>query len=143
VTKAVVDDHLLRDLLSAEVPAGLRRVLRDHEVATTNLYYLRLCRSTAVAHGGQLTGNWPEERRQALARSLVHLPEQMEIVPMRRLAFRMAELAVTHRLSNLGAEAVAAAESLAGLLCVWSGDDGPAVRSCAKACGVVYRTVPR
>ena len=141
MTKAVLDDHLLRDLLSDEVPVGLRRILRDYDVATTNLYYLRLCRSTAAAHGGQLTGSWPEERRHALARSLLELPEEVEILPMRRLAFRMAELAVAHRVSNLGAEAVAAAESLSGPLCVWSGDDGPAIRSCAKACRVAYRTV--
>lgn len=143
MTTAVLDDHLLRDLLSDEVPAGLRRILRDHEVATTNLYYLRLCRSTAVAHGGQLTGRWPEETRQSLARSLLQLPAEISIVPMRSLAFRMAQLALTHRVSNLGAEAVAAAEASGGPLCVWSGDDGPAIRSCAKACRVPYRTVTR
>jgi hypothetical protein len=143
VTAAVIDDHLLRDLLSDEVPAGLHRVLRDYEAATTNLYYLRLCRSTAVAHGGQLTGAWPEERRKALARSLLELPEGIAILPMRTLAFRMAELAITHRVSNLGAEAVAAAEALDAPLYVWVGDDGPAIRSCATACRVRYGTIAR
>jgi hypothetical protein len=40
----------------------------------------------------------------------------------------MAELADAHRLSTLGAEAVAAAEHLGALLVVRNGDDGPAIR---------------
>lgn len=143
MTPAVLDDHLLRDLLGDDVPDGLHRILRNHEPATTNLYYLRLCRSAAGTQGGQLTGGWPEERRRALAGSLLQLPEGISIVPMRSLAFRMAELVLTHRVSNLGAEAVAAAEAVSGPLCVWSGDDGPAIRSCARACRVTYRAVER
>jgi hypothetical protein len=143
VTRAVLDDHLLRDLLSDDVPTGLRRILRNHEPATTNLYYLRLCRSAVVGQGGQLTGHWPAEQRRALAGSLVQLPEQIEVLPMRALAFSMAELATAHRLSNLGAEAVAAAREFEGPLCVWSGDDGPGIRACAQAQHVRYQTVER
>ena len=60
---------------------------------------------------------------------------------MRLLAFRMAEIADGHRVSTLGAEAVAAAEHLEAPLCVWEGDDGPAIRSAATALDVSYRTI--
>lgn len=62
---------------------------------------------------------------------------------MRSLGFRIAELADDHRVSTLGAEAVAAAEHLAGPLWVWEGDDGPQVRASAAGVGVTYRTIAR
>ena len=62
---------------------------------------------------------------------------------MRFLAFRMAELAGTARLSTLGAEAVAAAEYLMAPLCVWEGDDRPHIRAAVAASGGEYRTLRR
>jgi hypothetical protein len=53
----------------------------------------------------------------------------------------MAELATDHRLSTLGAEAVAAAEYLDAPLCVWDGDDGPNIRSAMAGVDGDYRTV--
>ena len=143
MTRAVLDDHLLRDLLAGEASDGLEQVLADHEPATTNLYLLRLCRSVVSAAGGALTGSWPTRARQALGRQLVSLPDDIEVVPVRILAFRMAELADAHRLSILGAEAVAAAEHLAGPLCVWAGDDGPNIRAALADLSSDYRTIPR
>ena len=140
---AVLDDHLLRDLLADEVSVGLAARLAEHQPATTNLYYVRLCRSVVSASGGKLTGSWPAERRRALGLQLVALPDVIAIVPMRDLGFAMAELADAHRLSTLGAEAVAAARHLAGMLCVWDGDDGPGIRTAARASEVPYRTVAR
>jgi len=52
-------------------------------------------------------------------------------------------LAGDHRLSTLGAEAVAAAEHLHAPLCVWEGDDGPGIRAAAAASGADYRTISR
>ena len=141
MTQAVLDDHLLRDLLTRKISLGLEAVLRDHEPATTNLYLLRLCKSVARAQGGALTGSLPPAVRRALGRRLVALPEDIKVVPMRDIAFRMAELAATHRLSNLGAEAVAAAEHLEAPLYVWAGDDGPHIRAAMTTVGE-YRTVP-
>lgn len=143
MSRAVLDDHLLRDLLSDELSDTLARVLGEHEPATTNLYYLRLCKSAVSARGGRLTGSWPIERRRALARTLLALPEAIEIVPMRALAFQMAELADQHRVSTLGAEAVAAAMHLQAPLCVWEGDDGAGIRAAANAVGAIYQTIPR
>lgn len=143
MSRVVLDDHLLRDLLADELSDTLAGVLAEHEPATTNLYYLRLCKSAVSARGGRLTGSWPTERRHALARALLALPQAIEIVPIRALAFQMAELADQHRLSTLGAEAVAAAVYLHAPLCVWDGDDGAGVRAAAHAAGAIYQTIPR
>jgi hypothetical protein len=143
VSSVVLDDHLLRDLLTDEAGPGLRRSLRRRTPATTNLYYVRLCRSAVSARGGQLTGTWPSERRRALSRVLGVLPDDVTVVPLRELGMRLAELAQDHGLSVLGAEAVAAAEHLGATLCVWEGDDGPRIRTCATAVGVDYRVLSR
>lgn len=128
MTFVVLDDHLLRDLLADEVGSGLATQLAEHQPATTNLYYVRLCRNVVTAPGGKLTGSWPAERRRALGSQLVSLPDEIAVVPIQDLAFEMAELAHVHRLSTLGAEAVAAARHLDGALCVWDGDDGPGIK---------------
>ena len=143
MTRAVLDDHLLRDLLADDVGDDLAELLSRHEPATTNLYYVRLCRSVVAAPGGRLTGSWPIERRRALGRVLVELPQTVEIVPLRSLAYSMAELADGYGVSMLGAEAVASAQHLAAPLCVWGGDDGPRIRAAAGGTGTDYRTVAR
>lgn len=141
VTKALLDDHLLRDLLANDVGDELGRVLCDHEPATTNLYLYRLSKSVVSARGGALTGSWPAAQRRALGRTLMLLPAGVEVVPLRLLAYRMAEISDVHRVSSLGAEAVAAAEHLNATLYVWDGDDGPAIRSATTAVGVRYVSV--
>jgi hypothetical protein len=143
VTKAVLDDHLLRDLLADDRSDGLARVMADYEPATTNLFLYRLCKSVVSARGGALTGAWPPEERRALGARLLTLPESVHVVPMAGLAYRMAEISDAHRVSTLGAEAVAAAEHLDAPLCVWEGDDGPGIRACCAALGVAYDAVAR
>jgi len=143
VTAAVLDDHLLRDLLSDDTNDALAAVLAEHEPATTNMYYVRLCKSAVSARGGRLTGSWPAQRRQALGRTLLVLPDAVTVLPIRALGFRMAELAEAHRLSTLGAEAVAAAEHLGAPLVVWEGDDGPSIRAAATALGAGYHVLSR
>lgn len=143
MTRAILDDHLLRDLLADDLCNELRSLLRTHEPATTNFYYLRLCKSVVSARGAALTGAWPEDRRRALARTLVELPDAIHVTPLRSLSFRMAELTESFRISNLGAEAVAASEALSAPLCVWSGDDGPGIRATQEAVAGTYITVQR
>jgi hypothetical protein len=143
VTRAVIDDHLLRDLLSDQLSSEFADLLDTFEPATTNLYFHRLCRSVVVGRGGALTGWLSEAQRQALGRNLMTLPETIHIVPMKVLAYPMAELASVHDVSTLGAEAVASAQHLSAPLCVWAGDDGPRIRSAAMAVGTPYRTVRR
>jgi hypothetical protein len=143
VTRAILDDHLLRDLLADDVPAELDSLLTGRDPATTNHYLYRLCRSVVSSPGGALTGAWSPEQRRALGSQLTALSAEVEVVPMRTLAYRMAELAGEHRVSTLGAEAVAAAEMLDAPLCVWSGDDGPHIRGAMAAVGLDYRVVHR
>ena len=139
--RAVLDDHLLRDLLADEPSAGLTRLLVNHQPCTTNLYLLRLCKSTVSAQGGQLTGSWSLDRRLALGRKLLEIDSEVEIMPMQTIAMRMAEIGNTQRVSTLGAEAIAASEYLKAVLVVWVGDDGLGIRTAAKAHGVAYRTI--
>jgi surface antigen len=139
----VIDDHLLGDVVGGMVPTELAIELRQNVIATTNLYYYRLCRAALVARGGALTGSWSPERRGQAARALVALSPEIEMLPIRTLAFRMAELARDHQLSALGAEAVAAAEASGGSLVVWEGDDGRNIRACCEAVGVPYGTIAR
>ena len=141
MSRAVLDDHLLRDLLADNESTGLAQILADHEPATTNLYLVRLCRSVVTGAGGALTGSWPADARRELGRRLVALPDDIAVVPMLTIAFRMAELAGIHRLSTLSAEAAAAAEHLNAPLCVWTGDDGPRLRAAIAAIGGKYRTI--
>jgi hypothetical protein len=142
VSQVVIDDHLLRDVLAANQGRRLTQLITTNELATTNLYYVRLCQSVVVARGGTLTGSWSPERRRELGRRLLELPDAIVILPMRLIGYRMAELAESQRLSTLGAEAVAAAEHLGASLCVWDGDDGPGIREAARSTGVTYRTIP-
>ncbi len=143
MTRALLDDHLLRDLLAEDLSEALVHLLHDHEPATTNLYLYRLSKSVVSAHGGSLTGSWPVEQRRELGRRLMVLPEAISVVPLRVLAYRMAEISDARRVSALGAEAIAAAEHLDAPLCVWEGDDGPAIRSAMVALAVPYLTIGR
>lgn len=143
MSPVVLDDHLLRDVLADDVPPSLRRIMRRRSIATTNLYYLRLCKSVVAARGGRLTGTWGATQRRALGKALIELPDDITIVPLQEIAFRMAELSAAHPLSALGAEAVAAAERLGAPLCVWQGDDGPHLRTAAGAAGVEHLVVDR
>jgi hypothetical protein len=141
VSYAVLDDHLLRDVLAGEQGRHLGRLMASNELATTNLYYVRLCKSVVGARGGSLTGGWSSERRRELGRRLLELPNSIQIPSMRLIGYRVAELAERGKISTLGAESVAAAEHLEASLCVWEGDDGPGIRAAARAAGVRYRTI--
>lgn len=131
----IVDDHLLRSVLQGRIPPALALMLDDHVVATTNLFYARLCRSVAAAQRrlGIDAGTLTE-----LGIALSELPEPIRITPMRGLAWRMAAVVNQHRVSLLGAEAVVAAAHLDATLCVASTDDGPGIRAAAEAVGVPY-----
>lgn len=143
MSKVVLDDHLLRDVLADEIGRELAQLLRRHEPTTTNLYLYRLCKSLVAAPGGALTGGWTAQQRRELGRKLVTLPDNVEVVPLQQLAFRMGEIAAAFRVSTLGAEATAAAEYLRAPLCVWEGDDGPGIRAAVTGIGATYKTVGR
>jgi hypothetical protein len=143
VSVVLLDDHLLRDVLSDERSDVLLAAMSGSLLATTNLYLHRLCKSVVSARGGSLTGSWSAERRRELGRQLLRLPDDIDIVPIRLISYRMAEIADAHRVSTLGAEAVAATEHLSARLLVWDGDDGPGIRSAMEAFSLPYSTVTR
>ena len=112
MSRVVIDDHLLRDFLAGQQGHRLGRLVASNELATTNLYYVRLCKSVVGARGGALTGGWSREHRRELGRRLLELPDSILIPPMRLTGYRVAQLAEGGRISTLGAEAVAVAEYL-------------------------------
>jgi hypothetical protein len=139
----LLDDHLLRDWLVGPDPA-LRRAVRRDDLATTNLWYARLCKSAAGRRGGTVLGAWDHAERDALVAALVVLPDEFDVVPMRNLAWRMGQLVSEHRgLSILGSEAVAAAEALSARLLVSSRDESPGIRECCHALRLRYTTLVR
>jgi hypothetical protein len=139
----LLDDHLLRDWLVGP-DAALRRAVRRDDLATTNLWYARLCKSAASQRGGALLGGWDPNERDALVAALVALPDEFKVVPMRQLAWRMGQLISEHSgLSTLGSEAVAAAEALNARLLVSSKDDSPGVRGAFRMLRMRYTTLVR
>ena len=142
MSAVIVDDHFLRDLLTGQATSSLTRHLGSATVYTTNLWYLRLCRSIAASAGGRLTGVLTQSQRQALGRQLVALPSSISIVPLADLAWEMAERHAVYPLSALSCEALAAAERLDAAIYVWQGDDGPHLRGACLDRKVSYRTIP-
>lgn len=139
----VLDDHLLRDWM-ARPDEPLLGAIAAEPVATTNLWYARLCKSAAAVGGGALLGGWNIDERRALVAGLVALPESVAVVPMRQLAWKMGELIADHNgLSTLGAEAAAATIALGGHLLVSARDDGPGLRRCCSVLDLRYETLPR
>ena len=139
----VLDDHLLRDWM-ARRDDPLVTAIAGEEVATTNLWYVRLCKSAARASGAALLKGWAEAERRALIAGLVALPRDVTVIPMRDLAWRMGELAADHSgLSALGSEAVAAALFLNARILVSTRDDGPGIRQCCLDIGVAYDALAR
>jgi len=113
-------------------------------LATTNLGYARLCKSAARSARGALLGELLVEERLALVAGLVRLPDDILVVPMRDLAWRMGVLVSEYSdLSTLGAEAVAAAEVLGARLLASSRDDSPGIRRSCVQLRIGYATVTR
>jgi hypothetical protein len=139
----LLDDHLLRDWMVGP-DRVLRRAVGREALATTNLWYARLCKSAARSTSRALLGDLPLEERQALVAALVQLPGDITVVPMRELAWRMGVLATDQSgLSTLGSEAVAAAESLGARLLASSRDGSPGIRHCCERLRIPYAIVRR
>jgi hypothetical protein len=137
----ILDDHLLRDWMVGDREA-VRDAVGGEEIATTNLWYVRLCKSAARTETGALLGVLRADQRQLLVGALIEPNADIEILPIRELAWRMGVLSSEGRgLSTLGAEAVAAAESFSARLLVSSRDDAPAVRRCCLELGIPYATL--
>ena len=56
MSQVVLDDHLLRDVLAGEQERRLAQLVEHNELVTTNLFYVRLCKSVIAARGGRPPG---------------------------------------------------------------------------------------
>jgi hypothetical protein len=139
----VLDDHLLRDWMVGPDPVLLQGV-DGEDVATTNLWYARLCKSVARAVDGALVGELSGTERRALASRLIMLPQDITVVPLRELAWPMGLLMAEHGgLSTLGAEAVATTVELDARLLVSSRDVSPGIQATCTELGVPHGTIRR
>lgn len=135
----VVDDHLLRDVLTGHRSDDLGGLATG--LATTGLWLFRLSSSFAAPDvAGKLSAPvaaLPAELQARFRAQLVALPEDITVIPLRELAWPMAELQQRHRaegrqLSAAMAEALAAALALNGAIAVSKHDVGPNLRAAAE-----------
>lgn len=135
----VVDDHLLRDVLTGERQrdfGGLATAL-----ATTGLWLFRLSSSWAAPEVvGKLSAPvaaLPIEQQERFRAQLMALPDEIDVLHLRHLAWPMAQLQHRHRRdgSHLSApmvEALAAAHMLGAAIAVSRHDVGPNLRAAAE-----------
>lgn len=135
----VIDDHLLRDILTGTRLPDLEGIATS--LATTGLWLFRLSSAWAAPDVvGKLTAPVAalSAGQQDLFRArLVALPDEIEVLPLRQLAWPMALLQHRHRsegrpLSAAMAEALAAAQTLGGAIAVSSQDVGPNLKAAAE-----------
>lgn len=146
MVSVVVDDHILRDLLTGERPPDLDGVA-PNGVATTGLWLFRLCSSLAdPTVGGKLSAPvsaLPADLRDRFRSQITALPDDIEVLSLRELSWPMAELQHRHRHAGRGmsaamVEALAAAHQLDAGIVVSKRDIGPSLRAAAKADGVTF-----
>ena len=142
----VIDDHLLRDVLAGSRGPDLDGV--GHEgIATTGMWLFRLFTSFAdPAVVGKLSAPvalLPEKVRAVFRARLVALPADIEILPLREIAWSRAVLQKRHRaerrtLSAAMVEALAAAHRFGGGIAVSRNDVGPNLRAASEAEGLAF-----
>jgi len=139
VAAVVIDDHLLRDVLTGYRPPDLEGIATS--LATTGLWLFRLSSVLASPEVvGKLTAPvaaLSAEQQEVFRARLVALPDEIEVLSLRRLAWPMARLQHRHRsegrpLSAAMAEALAAAQALGGTIAVSSQDVGPNLKAAAE-----------
>jgi hypothetical protein len=142
--RLLIDDHLLLRVLLGDEPKTLRR--GPAAIATTGLWYHRLCRALAGpavvgAFSSRLGGVDDATAEQVLA-AVVELPESVELLSLRELAWPMGELVQGGaRLNLLALEALAAARHSSAEICLARADDNRSLRDAAQALRVPVRLI--
>ncbi|MGI8793193.1 MAG: hypothetical protein ACR2H3_08455 [Acidimicrobiales bacterium] len=145
MTAIVVDDHLLRDILTGERSADLEGLASS--VATTGLWLFRLNSAWASPERvGKLTAPvaaLSDHERSAFLERLTALPDDIEVLHLRDLAWPMAQLQDRHRrdgrqLSAAMVEGLAAAHALDAAIAVSRADIGPNLRAAAEHDGIEF-----
>lgn len=140
----LVDDHLLLRVLLDDEPAALRP--SGAVVATTGLWYHRLCRALAdqavVGSMSRLLGDVDDAVAADVLRSVIDLPPSVELVSLRTVGWPMGQLVhAGARLNLLSLEALAAARHLSAEVCLAAVDDNAPLRSAAQHFGIALRTI--
>lgn len=138
----LVDDHLLLRVLLDEEPAALRPA--GAAIATTGLWYHRLCRAladqTVTGSLSRQLGGLDMTTAAEVIRSVIELPEAIEVVSLRALGWSMSQLVGSGaRLNLLSLEALAAARHLSAEICLAEADDNPPLRAAARDLTVPVR----
>ena len=144
----IIDDHLLRDVLSGDRPPDLGGLATT--VATTGLWLFRLTSALAApAIAGKLTAPvaaLSAQQQDRFRTLLVALPESIEVLHLRQLAWPMAQLQSRHRaggrpLSAAMTEALGAAQALEAAIAVSNLDVGPNLKAAAEHDGVTFHVL--
>ena len=145
---AVIDDHVLRDVLTGERPPDLGGIASS--LATTGLWLFRLSSAWAAPERvGKLTAPvaaLPVPARERFLTQLMAPPADIEVLNLRQLAWPMAQLQQRHRaegrqLSAAMVEALAAAHALDAAICVSRHDVGPNLRAAAEQDGLAFHVL--
>ena len=149
MASVVVDDHLLRDILTGERTPDLDG-LAPEGVATTGLWLFRLCSSLADPDvAGKLSepvAGLPADVQDRFRAQLTALPDEIELLPIREISWTMAELQHRHRSQGRGMsaamiEALAAAHRLNAGIAVSTYDIGPNLRDSAMVDGIAFHAL--
>jgi hypothetical protein len=139
----LVDDHLLLRILVGDTPI---EIPHGSAVATTGLWYHRLCRALSddavVGSMSRRLGAVDETIAVDVLGAVVALPDTIELISLRTLGWPMADL--VHggaRLNLLALEALAAARHLDADIYLAAADDNPPLRAAGHAFGVAIRTI--
>lgn len=132
----VVDDHLLLRILLDDEPEELRP--SGGRVFTTGLWYHRLCRSvgdrTVVGVFSRAIGRADPPVAAAAIQAITRLPDSIDLISLRELAWPMARLVDDGvRLNLMSLEALAAAEYLGAELCLAVADENAPLLAAVQA----------
>jgi hypothetical protein len=132
----VVDDHLLLRILLSDEPRELRP--GGGRLFTTGLWYQRLCRAvgdpSVVGLFSRALGLADQPLAAAVIEAVTRLPDSVELLSLRELAWPMARLVGDGmRLNLMSLEALATAEYLRAELCLAVADDNPPLLAAAQA----------
>ena len=113
MTVALIDDQALGAVLRGTTPRRLRR----RQLATTGYWYVRLCQAvlTVVDRAGVLSASFEHlssEHRERALTGILELPDDIELLSLRRLGPVIGRLRQRHSLNILGMEALASATVL-------------------------------
>jgi len=148
VATVLIDDHVLRDVLTGERNRDLG--IGATRLATTGLWLFRLSSAWAQPEvAGRLSAPvaaLPPALQARFRQQLVALPDEIDVIHLRRLAWPMAELQHRHRaegrqLSAAMVEALAAAHALGAAIAVSLADVGPNLAAAAEHDGVAFHIV--